>query len=438
MSEIVGLVPLLFVGIDWGSVTHRVVVLDGGGKPLRDWTIEHNGEAIGAFIDKLVALVGGVASRCHVAIEVKNGPVVESLLERGLTVFAVNPKQTDRFRDRLMPSGAKDDRRDALVLAGAVRTDVELLTRLVPTDRRTIMLRGTLRLRDELVDDRTRLVARLREQLWRYYPQILELADGDLGAPWLWALCEKAPTPTQGAALSRAALTRLLRENRVRRLDADAVRAVLKKPSLVVADGVADAAATHVRSLVSRLRPLHQQLREIDRRIEQQLDVWSSSDAGDASESASESSVEDSAAEPADEPRKCEQRDEVILRSLPGVGTITLATLLAEVREPLDRRDYPALRALIGVAPITRQSGSSKVVRMRRACSTVLRDIAFNWARAAVRTDARCHERFVALVARGKKRAHAYRAITDHLLRVACAMLRAGTLYDGNYVAIAA
>ena len=36
-----------------------------------------------------------------VAIEVNHGPVVETLLEQGFRVYSVNPKQLDRFRDRL-------------------------------------------------------------------------------------------------------------------------------------------------------------------------------------------------------------------------------------------------------------------------------------------------------------------------------------------------
>jgi hypothetical protein len=39
------------------------------------------------------------------------------LVERGFQVYAINPKQLDRFRDRYSMSGAKDDRRDAFVLA---------------------------------------------------------------------------------------------------------------------------------------------------------------------------------------------------------------------------------------------------------------------------------------------------------------------------------
>ena len=120
MGELVGLLPLVFVGVDWGSVEHRVVVLDAAGKQMREWTSRHSGEALRELADRLAAFVEH-ASSCRVAIEVKAGPIVEALLERGLSVYAVNPRQTDRFRDRYMPSGAKDDRRDAFVLANAVR-----------------------------------------------------------------------------------------------------------------------------------------------------------------------------------------------------------------------------------------------------------------------------------------------------------------------------
>ena len=428
MAEIVTLVPLLFVGIDWGSREHRVVVLDEVGKQLRDWTIEHTGEELADLVERLVTLAQGAVARCQVGIELKSGPIVEALLERGFPVFAVNPKQTDRFRDRFMPSGAKDDRRDAFVLASAVRTDSDRLTRLSPMDSRTIELRAMLRLRDELVSDKARLVMRLREQLWRYYAQMLELADGDFDARWLWTLWEKAPTPKQGATLSRSVIARVLRDHHVRRLDADAVLAILKRPSLVVADGVEKAATTHVRSIIARLRLLDDQARAATNEIEQQLVLWSKLATNEPTTPA----AADPAHEPPDDeaPTRREQRDEVILRSLPGVGTITLATLLAEVGEPLGRRDYTALRALFGVAPITRQSGSSRVVVMRRACNEALRNAAFNWARAAVRYDDRCRARFAALVARGAKKPAAYRAVADHLLRVACSMLRAGTEYD--------
>ena len=81
------------------------------------------------------------------AIETRSGPVVESLLEHDFAVYSINPKQLDRFRDRMSPAGAKDDRRDARVLASALRTDPHFLQRLEPTDPAIVELREWSRVR---------------------------------------------------------------------------------------------------------------------------------------------------------------------------------------------------------------------------------------------------------------------------------------------------
>jgi len=46
----------------------------------------------------------------------------------------------------------------------------------------------------ELKDERNRLTNRIRQQLWRYYPQALELNE-DMGADWVLDLLALAPTP---------------------------------------------------------------------------------------------------------------------------------------------------------------------------------------------------------------------------------------------------
>jgi hypothetical protein len=104
-----------------------------------------------------------------VAIETPHGPVVEALMDRGVAVFSVNPKQLDRFRDRFSPAGAKDDRRDALVLASSLKTDRHCFRRLEQLDPLVVELREWSRMADELKEERTRLTNRIRQQLWRYY-----------------------------------------------------------------------------------------------------------------------------------------------------------------------------------------------------------------------------------------------------------------------------
>jgi hypothetical protein len=89
------------------------------------------------------------------------------------------------------------------VLADALRTDRHCFRRLTVEDPVVIELREWSRMAEDLSQERNRLANRVREQLWRYYPQALELGD-DLAAAWfldLWAL---APTPARLPACAKA------------------------------------------------------------------------------------------------------------------------------------------------------------------------------------------------------------------------------------------
>ena len=165
----------LYVGIDWGTATHQVSVLDAQRVPLGERAIAHEGAALQALTEWLTLLADGEPARVAVALEVPRGAVVDTLLEHGLHVFALNPKQLDRFRDRYTVAGAKDDRRDALVLATALATDRPAFRRLEPEDPLIVELREWSRVEDELREEWGRLANRLREQLHRFYPQALAL-----------------------------------------------------------------------------------------------------------------------------------------------------------------------------------------------------------------------------------------------------------------------
>ena len=119
-----------FVGIDWGSQQHQVYVLDRDRRRLGERVVDHDGASLAQLVAWLWGLSAGQPQRVAVAIEVPRGAIVEGLVERGFHVFAINPKQLDRFRDRHSVAGAKDDRRDAFVLADSLRTDQPSFRRL--------------------------------------------------------------------------------------------------------------------------------------------------------------------------------------------------------------------------------------------------------------------------------------------------------------------
>src|SRR5215213_8337316 len=194
--------------------------------------------------------------------------VVDALLDRGFAVHAINPKQLDRLRDRFSMAGAKDDRRDARVAAAGLRTDPHLFRPLQVGDPAVIELREWSRLAEELQQERVRLANRIRQQLWRYYPQLLELTD-DLTAEWILELWAMAPTPAEAARLREATIAKLLRQHRIRRLDAAGVLGVLRQPAITVAAGVTEAAVLHLRSLMARLRLPNTEFHQAEQKLDE-------------------------------------------------------------------------------------------------------------------------------------------------------------------------
>jgi len=365
--------------------------------------------------DWLIATSGGAPSMIHVAIEVPHGPIVETLLERGFNVYAINPKQLDRFRDRFSPAGAKDDSRDAEVLGDALRTDMRAFRKVELAEAILVELREWSRIADDLTTDKNRLANRLREQLWRYYPQMLEL-EADITAEWMLDLWEALPTPAKATRVRESTVKKILKDHRIRRIDAAQALAILRKPAVVVAPGTIEAATAHIRTLIASLRLVNEQLKGAHR----QLEILCARLAEPVEKTDEE----------ADAGQMSEQRDVAILASMPGNGRIVLATLLAEAWDALQRRDYHALRALCGVAPITKRSGKSRIVIRRLACHPRLRNAVYHWANAAIQYDDKSRAKYDALRARGHSHARALRSVADRLLVVACAMLKNGTLFN--------
>jgi transposase len=401
-----------FAGVDWASSKHDVTLTDDSGKIVGRRIFEHSGAGLVQMADWLLRESGATAAAVHVAIETPHGPVVEMLLERGFNVYSINPKQLDRFRDRFTVAGAKDDRRDADVLASSLRTDGKAFRRLAPADPAIIELREWSRMADEHGRDLRRYMSRMRDQLQRYFPAFLAL-EGDHDAAWKLALLELASTPALAACLPRAKVARLLKAHHVRCHDADAVLAILRAPSLAVSQATIAAASAHVVALLKSIRLTAQQLKEANAMLDRLTSALA-----DSQESASGQTM---------------QRDVAILRSSPGIGRIILATLLAEAPQAVRERDYHALRCHAGIAPVTKQSGKRRYVVRRHACNRRLQNAVYHWARKAIQHDQSSRAKYEALRARGHSWARALRGVADRLLYVACTMLSAGTPYDPNH-----
>jgi transposase len=397
---------LVYVGIDWGSESHQVCALDDALSVLLEKAIAHSGRGLNELVQVLLALTEGKPEAIAVAIETPRGAIVETLLEHGISVFAINPKQLDRFRDRHTVAGAKDDRRDAFVLADSVRTDRQVFRQVRLGDPLLVQLRELSRVHDELKGEKVALGNRLREQLHRYFPQILELGSIYDGR-WLWELLKVAPTPELAKRLSLAKLGSLLKKHRIRSFTPDQVREVLQAEPLRVAAGVTEACRKHVALLLARLSLVYEQKAEVEREIETLLEELSVPAEG-----------------------KAEHRDALLLQSLPGLGKLVCATMLAEASEPLERRDYTTLRAICGAAPVTKRSGKQLAVFRRMSCNPRLRTALHYWTGNAVLKDSHWKSRYARARAAGHSHARALRGIGDRLLAVMITILKTNTPYD--------
>ncbi len=249
---------------------------------------------------------------------------------------------------------------------------------------------------------------------------MLAATSDDVAAPWALALWRRLPTPVAAQRVREATLTKLLKQHRIRRVDAATLCDRLRAPAVRVAPGAAEAAAAHVRLIAERLVLVNRQLAharsQLDRLVHQLAEAAPAEDP----DAPAESEPEPSPPPP----------DAAILLSLPGIGTGVLACLLAEGSDALRRRDYAALRCLCGVAPVTRRSGKSLLVVRRLAAHDRLRDAAYHWARVAAHRDPVSRAKYQALRSRGHGHARSLRSVADRLLNVACAMLRDGTCFD--------
>jgi transposase len=400
-----------FVGIDWASEAHEVCVLDRDGHIVERRQVKHTVTDLQAFVEALLTRAHGDPATVAIGIEVPRGALVELLVERGFAVYAINPKQMDRFRDRFTPAGAKDDRRDALVIGDSLRTDPQAFRQVRLDHPVIIQLREWSRIDEDLGVELTRLTNQVRDLVYRSAPGLLALSPA-ADDPWLWALLRQAPTPATQRRLSERRLDRLLRDHRIRRLTATEVREVLQQPAVFTAPGVVDAVAAHLQVLLPRVELIAAQRRDATRQLERWLEALETElPAGD----------------------QREHSDVAIVRSMPGIGTRVAARMLAEASQPLVDRAYHALRAVMGVAPVTKQSGRRRTVSMRYACNARLRNAGYHWARTSAQHDSGSRAYYASLRARGHSHGRALRSVADRLLRILMTLLSRGQIFDPNH-----
>jgi transposase len=116
---------VLFVGDDWAEDHHDVELVDQAGRRLAMVRLAEGIVGISRLHQLLAAHLpeDDEPAQVVVGIETDRGPWVQALVAAGYQVYAINPLQVARYRERHSTSGAKSDAGDAHVLAELVRLD---------------------------------------------------------------------------------------------------------------------------------------------------------------------------------------------------------------------------------------------------------------------------------------------------------------------------
>jgi transposase len=339
-----------------------------------------------------------------VAIETSRGLLVACLRATGRKVFAINPMAVARYRDRHTVSRKKSDHGDAVVLANILRTDLAA-HRPLPADSELGQAIAVLaRAQQDAVWDRTQAHNKLRSHLREYYPAFLHAFAGardGIMRPEARVILAAAPTPTLAAKLTKSQLAALLRRaGRRRGIQAEAARLqqALRSEQMRQLPLVEDAMGAQTLAL----------LRALD----------AAAVNADALADATEQAFN-------------QHPDAEIITSLPGLGRLTGARVLAEIGDDRSRfADPRTLKAYAGAAPITRASGKSHVVLHRRVKNQRLATAGYLWAFAALTASPGARAHYDRRRAAGDRHAAALRNLNNRLLGCLHHCLQTGQRYD--------
>lgn len=218
-----------------------------------------------ARLHELIARHGGEGLKpadVVVGIETDRGSWVQALIASGYQVYAINPRQVVRFKERHASSGAKSDKGDAHALADMVRLDRAQLRPVAGDSEQAQAVKVVARAHQTLIWERTRTFHRLRTTLREYFPAALNAyADLTLTSMDALELLVKAPTPAVAAKLTRTQITAVLARHRHRHrrrnrdAKAAAVLTALREPQLGLPEPVTAAyaatTADHARLLIA-------------------------------------------------------------------------------------------------------------------------------------------------------------------------------------------
>ena len=387
---------MYIVGIDIGKNHHEASIVSPEGKQighsLRFATTHKGADSLMSFIFNNIG-----NSSCIFGMEATGHywyPIYSFLKARGYTIYVINPIQSDSLR-KMYIRQTKNDSIDSFLIAEVIRFGQFTTTSMA--DENILALRQLCRYRDSVISSRTEIKLRISTIMEQIFPEY----EKQFSSLWLstsMGILEKYLTPENIENAPIDELFEIIKDKSHNKLTMKKAISIREAAADTFGIKIAqDAFSFQLKQLIDRMNFLDKQIEALDCQI---LEYY--------------------------------EKFDCYLHTIPGIGMIAAATILAEIGDINRFKSSSALVAFAGIDPTVRQSGefSSTHNHMSKRGSPYLRHAIFLAATTCSFHNSPLNAYYKKKRDQGKHHLTATGAVARKLTTVIYAVLRDGKPYE--------
>ena len=390
--------PALFIGIDWADQAHDCYIIDTQGKGQHQ-KFKQSPEAIDLWVKQMFELSGG--KPIAIMLEQSKGPLIYALMFRpNVLLYPVNPKQFAKYRESYPGGDAKSDPSDARYIARMLCERINTLIPWIADDQETRRLSNLSEQRRKIVNDQVSDRQRLISHLKSYFPQLLEICNGGSRLVLMLKLLKVWSDPRKLKRADRQLVDRVLKQNGIHnQSQREQFISRMRNTTLLTSDpAIIEPLSMVCKMLARQIEISRKTIKAFDLQIDKSLKS---------------------------------HPDGELFTSLRGAGPTLAARLLCAFGSQKDRwPNADEIASLSGIAPVTRQSGKSRVVLQRWACPAYLKQTFHEFADSARMFCPWSKARYLQLKERGMKHNAAVRKLARSWIRILFRIWKTGIKFD--------
>ena len=387
---------MYIVGIDIGKNHHEASIVSPEGKQigrsLRFATTHKGADSLMSFIFKNIG-----NSPCVFGMEATGHywyPIYSFLKAKGYTIYVINPIQSDSLR-KMYIRQTKNDSIDSFLIAEVIRFGQFGTTSMA--DENILAMRQLCRYRDSVISSRTEIKLRIGTIMEQIFPEY-EKQFSSLWVSTSIGILEKYLTPENIENAPIDELFEIIKDKSHNKLTMKKAISIREAAADTFGIKIAqDAFSFQLKQLIDRMNFLDKQIEALDCQI---LEYY--------------------------------EKFDCYLHTIPGIGMIAAATILAEIGDINRFKSSSALVAFAGIDPTVRQSGefSSTHNHMSKRGSPYLRHAIFLAATTCSFHNSPLNAYYKKKREQGKHHLTATGAVARKLTTVIYAVLRDGKPYE--------